>query len=367
MGAPRSFEDTCGWATDEKAVKEEWREHSASSSSSSSSGDHAGSSSTINCSYDSGTNNVGMPVWRSPSRVVAFSSIFLFLVVAGVCGHALPRFSGSPSAAAPQRRLQLDPCGEFPSIKIEKILANNLGGYGPEILKPPGMVFEVSMSNVGLTQTKAHLRIDTFTPYVPNWVPSNGLHGEWIAVNVKPGTSVGLVANFYDPEADKNLTIPRGFMTISDIDAGRDNEREFATVSNFFQNYFIGDQSKVQVEEHILTTTFWGIDAEMGFDNPEQNAVLTAVQKKKSVTLQFGQAGLQAAVFKIGSYPGRSAREVRFGFEPTMLCSRTFMPNAQILDALETGQGNIFPKANGREVVKDLESFGICKGNDCDS
>merc|ERR1712083_989465 len=102
------------------------------------------------------------------------------------------------------------------------------------------------------------------------------------AINWKPGTTVGLVANFWDPETKKNLTIPRGYMTFSDIDAGRDGEKEFVTVSNFFENYYVGDQTMMQTEEHILTTTFWGRDSELGYDNPKQNAELTAVQKKKS-------------------------------------------------------------------------------------
>jgi len=85
----------------------------------------------------------------------------LFLVVAGLCSHALPELSGGPATVASsatlvetQRRLMADPCAEFPSIRIEKILVNNLGGYGPDRGKPPGMVFEVSMSNVGLHRRK---------------------------------------------------------------------------------------------------------------------------------------------------------------------------------------------------------------------
>lgn len=260
-----------------------------------------------------------------------------------------------------------DPCAGFPSIKIEKMLVNNLGGYGPDVGKPPGMVFEVSMSNVGLTQTKAHLKVNTFTGYVPNWVPSNGLHTEWAAINWKPGTTVGLVANFWDPETKKNLTIPRGYMTFSDVDAGLRDEEEFVTVSNFFSNYYVGDKTMMRTEEHILTTTFWGTDGELGLDNPEINAVLTPVQKKKSVTLQFGPEGLQAAVFKLGSDKGHSAREIRFGFEASLLCSKTRMPNGRILDAMELGQGNIFPVANGKEAVKDLKSLGVCVGAECDS
>lgn len=297
----------------------------------------------------------------------------MILVVAGLCRHTLPGLSGglagalsSATLAEAPRQLTADPCAEFPSIKIEKILVNNLGGYGPDKDKPPGMVFEVSMSNVGIPQTKAHLKVNTFTAYVPNWVPSNGLHGEWAAVNWKPSTTVGLVANFWDPETKKNLTIPRGYMTFSDVDAGTDGEKEFVSVSNFFTNYYLGDQTMTQTEEHILTTAFWGNDEELGYDNPEQNAVLTAVQKKKSVTLQFGEEGLQAAVFKFGSLPGQSAREIRFGFMPNMLCSKTRMPDGRILAATEWDHGNIFPRANGREAAKDFKSLGICVGKDCD-
>jgi len=51
-----------------------------------------------------------------------------------------------------------------------------------------------------------------------------------------------------------------------------------------------------------------------------------------------------------------------------MLCSKTHMPNGNILDAMDLRQGNIFPKANGREAVKvkDFKSLGICVGKDCD-
>lgn len=123
----------------------------------------------------------------------------------------------------------------------------------------------------------------------------------------------------------------------------------------------------LQTQEHILTTQFWGTDSELGYDNPEQNALLTAVQKKKSVTLQIGTEGLQAAVFRFGSLPGESAREIRFGFMPTMLCSKTRMPDGSVLDATETSRGNIFPRTNGKEAATDFKSLGICVGKDCDS
>jgi hypothetical protein len=380
MGAPGSFEDILELATTEEGIHEECGKHSVASSSRSSGGsgdNHWVSSRNISCSYGNDTNNAGKPVWCSPSPVTAFSSIFLFLVGAGLCGHALPDLSGGPTAAASSstfakapRRLTAphsDPCAEFPSIKIEKMLVNNLGGYGPDKDKPPGMVFEVSMFNVGLPQTKAHLKVNTVDAYVPNWVPSNGLHGEWAAVNWKPATAVTLVANFWDPETKKNLTIPRGYMTFSDIDAGSHDEKEFVTVSNFFQNYYIGDQTMVHAEEHILTTSFWGTNPEPGYDNPEQNALLTAVQKKKSVTLQIGNKGLQAAIFKFGSLAGESAREIRFGFQPTMLCSKTHMPDGSVLHATETGRGNVFPRTNGKEAATDFKSLGICVGKECDS
>jgi len=378
MSIPRSCEDTLRLVTGGEGVKEECCKHSAASSStgsssSSSSNKHGAFSNNISCVAGTGTNNVGSPLWRSPSHVAAFSSIFLFLVVAGLCRHTLPRLSGGPSAAVSsatlaetQRRLTADQCGEFPSIKIEKILVNNLGGLGPDTGKPPGMVFEVVMSNVGLPQTKAHLQVNAFTGYLPWWVGSNGLHGEWATINVRPNTAVGLVANFVDPETNKNLTLPRGYMTFFDIDAGHNGQKEFVTVSNFFPNYFVGDQTMVHTEEHLLVTTFWGRDSEFGHDNPVQHAELTPVQEKKSVTVQFGAEGLQAAVFKFGSLVGTSPREIRFGFQPTMLCSKTHMPDGNILDALELGQGNIFPRANGGEAATDFKSLGICVGKDCD-
>jgi len=184
---------------------------------------------------------------------------------------------------------------------------------------------------------------------------------------LEAGNDSGLGGKLWDPETKKNLTLPRGYMTFSDIDAGKDGEKEFVTASNYFENYYVGDQTMVQTEEHILSTTFWGKDAELGLDNPKQNAELTPVQKKKAVTLQFGKEGLQAAVFKFGSLQGETSREIRFGFQPTMLCSKTHMPDGSILDAMDSGQGNIFPRANGREAAKDFNSLGICFGKDCDS
>jgi len=329
------------------------------------------SSSDSSCSSGSGSNNVGVPVWRSPSGVAAFSSVVLFLVAACIYSHALPGFSGNPGAAAASarlaaapRRLTADPCDKLPSIKIEKMLVNNLGGHGPEKDKDPFMVFEVTMSNVGLHQTKttAHLKVSTFTDYVPNWVPSNGLHGEWVAVSLKGGTSVGLVATFHDPETDtnliKNLTIPHGYMTFSDIDSGRDGEKEFLMVPKFYEDFYVGDHTALQTEKHLFTTTFWGTHVELGHDNPTQHGELFVIQKKKAVTMSFPQEGFKAATFKFGSLPGKSARELRFSFRPAMLCSRTRISDDKILDAMERGQGNPFPRVNGNEPV-DLKSFSI--------
>jgi len=155
--------------------------------------------------------------------------------------------------------------------------------------------------------------VNTFTGYVPNYSPWNGLHGEWVTINWKAGTTVGLVANFWDPETEKNLTIPRGYMTFSDIDAGPGGAKEFVTVSNFFENYYVGDQTLTRTDEHNLSTTFWGNDKDNGNDNPEQHATLTVAQKQKAVTLQFDKTACKKlssslALFqhRVHSFPGKS-------------------------------------------------------------
>jgi len=183
-----------------------------------------------------------------------------------------------------------------------------------------------------------------------------------------PGTDVSLTANFWDPVSKKNLTLPRGYMTFSDLDAGLQAEREyeFVTVSNFFYNYYIGDQATMTVDPHVLTTTFWGKETSILTDMPSQEAMLTLQQKRKAVTLQTGPAGLQAVVFKFGCNPGRSMRIIQFNFQATMLCAQTQLWNGRLVAATETSGGNAFPRANGEEPATDFNKLKICTGTGCD-
>eukprot|EP00419_Tripos_fusus_P002998 CAMPEP_0172673550 /NCGR_PEP_ID=MMETSP1074-20121228/12214_1 /TAXON_ID=2916 /ORGANISM="Ceratium fusus, Strain PA161109" /LENGTH=365 /DNA_ID=CAMNT_0013490863 /DNA_START=33 /DNA_END=1130 /DNA_ORIENTATION=+ len=353
MGAPRSFEDSFGLATTKEAVKED-------------------SSNNISWSSGSGSNNIGVPVWRSLSCVAAFSSIVLFLVAVHVCGHALPGLPGSPGIvassarlAAARRQLHADFCGKLRVIKIEKILVNNLGGKGPDKDAPPYMLFEVTMSD----QTKAHLKVDNFTDYLPHETKDNGLYGEWISIILQEGQEVGLVATFHDPEKDENLTenltIPQGYMTFGDIDAGANGEKEFLMVAKFFEHYYIGDHTMLQVEDHFFATTFWGTHREFGHDNPRHHGhdVMGVQQKKKAVTMSLAP-DVKAATFRFGCLKGRSPREIRFNFHAAMLCSQTRMLSGKILDAMETGQGNVFPRVDGKEAA-DSASLNMCNGTDC--
>eukprot|EP00419_Tripos_fusus_P085341 CAMPEP_0172870884 /NCGR_PEP_ID=MMETSP1075-20121228/91773_1 /TAXON_ID=2916 /ORGANISM="Ceratium fusus, Strain PA161109" /LENGTH=322 /DNA_ID=CAMNT_0013721061 /DNA_START=30 /DNA_END=995 /DNA_ORIENTATION=- len=253
--------------------------------------------------------------------------------------------------ASRTRILQDSPCAAFPFIRLEKILHSNLGGRGPD-QGDEGIVYRVSMSNVGVPVSRAELRLHAYTPYVPSAGRGNSLNGEWASIAWEPGTWVGLVANFWDPHTKQNLTLPRGYLSFCDIDAGIDGEKEFVTVSNFFENYYVGNTATAQVEEHKLTTTFWGNEPGFSGDSPKQGMSFTPAQKRKTVTFQVGAGGLQAAVFKFGALPGSHPRSIQFAFQPTLLCTRTQMPDGKLLTATELSPGNIFPLANGKETVK---------------
>jgi len=273
--------------------------------------------------------------------------------------NELPR-----NTASEARLLQDSPCVDFPYIRLEKILHSNLGGQGPD-QGEEGIVYRVSMQNVGVPVSRAELRLHAYTPYVPSTSRSNVMNGEWASIAWEPGTWVGLTANFWDPASRKNLTLPRGYLSFSDIDAGVDGEKEFVTVSNFFENYYVGETATAQVEEHKLTTTFWGNEPGFSGDSPNQGISFTPQQKRKTVTLQFDARGLQAAVFKFGAMPGQGPRSIQFAFQPTLLCTRTQMPDGRLFTATDTAPGNVFPRANGNEPATDFKRFNICTGDDC--
>eukprot|EP00419_Tripos_fusus_P054376 CAMPEP_0172810516 /NCGR_PEP_ID=MMETSP1075-20121228/8850_1 /TAXON_ID=2916 /ORGANISM="Ceratium fusus, Strain PA161109" /LENGTH=223 /DNA_ID=CAMNT_0013649839 /DNA_START=72 /DNA_END=743 /DNA_ORIENTATION=- len=221
------------------------------------------------------------------------------------------------------------------------------------------------MSNVGLPMARAELRLHAYTPYVPNPDRSNRLNGEWASIVVEPGTWVGLVANFWDPVARRNLTVPRGYLSFSDMDAAIAGQKEFVTVANFFLNYYVGNSTTVQVEEHTYSTTFWGQERGFKGTSPHKGTIFTPAQKRETTTLQFGPEGLQAAVFKFGSMGGPGPRSIQFAFQATLLCTRTQMPDGRMFTATDMSPGNIFPRANGNNPVKNFKQLEICTGDDC--
>jgi len=273
------------------------------------------------------------------------------------------------------------PCTSYPYVKIlSPPVWRNLGQAGPDYGEE-GMTFNVTMSNTGGTVTEAQLRINAERGYVPNWNEWNGINGEWVRINFNSGTAAGFTAYFWDKETNTKMTLPKGFLTFSDLDGGP-SAKEFVAISKtgFSDNWFVGNTSGLIMENAMVPTPFiqqnvdptmygmtWlynGTGVDLGKDNPDSPDVLTANQKNNAVTFQIGGTGLSEFKFKLGALPGSTSRTIQFNFQPTLLCASTLMPDGSIKTPFDPA----FPPKTQMGEAMDASKFAkynICTGSQC--
>jgi len=273
------------------------------------------------------------------------------------------------------------PCTDYPYVKIVNVTWRNLGQQGPDY-GDEGMYFNVTLSNVGTSVTKAQLRIKADKGYKPSSAEWNGINGEWARINFNSGTAASFTAYFWDDDKKTKLELARGYMTFSDLDGGP-SAKEFVAVSTaaFSGNHFISKnssianntvalnkfvQSQVDSNTYAQTLLYTGSGIDVGADNPASGDVFTANQKNNAVTLQMGGVGQTDIKFKLGATQGTTSRTIQFNFQPTLLCASTLMPDLTLKTPLDPA----FPPKTDEGEVLDAAKFtkyNICTGAQCDA
>lgn len=171
-------------------------------------------------------------------------------------------------------------------LDLTNVVSNNLGGLGPDTGAEHGIIY----GNVfPLSNQKVNLKLNVKNTYEPDDVSSNGVRGDFGAVNIRSGTNADMVFSFTD-ETGAPVTPPHGFtFTIFDIDS--DNRQKNKNIELFtikrteFESFMPG--STVEVIEDGSVVTFSSVPEAGNEKNPRNAFNLDEAQKARSVAFHF--------------------------------------------------------------------------------
>jgi hypothetical protein len=219
-----------------------------------------------------------------------------------------------------------DPCTGFDYLTLHKVIHRNLGNRGPD-KGPEGMVFEgedVQPEGDGFHVRPVLLVLNAShtTPYA-TYPQGNGLFGKYAMLNCKGGTNVAVTFSFLDPITREPITIRKLHFSFFDLDTHHTGgEVEYVKIWNY--------SSFVLMEDTQLSTAIDPLDGSATFsaskpgasgNNPEDPLALSPEQRKKAVTVQFGEVSSFRAEF--GSYdrlPLSGYRGFSFIARPSLKC-----------------------------------------------
>lgn len=284
-------------------------------------------------------------------RTVPWLAVAAGMSVAALLGVAFVSTS-SPSVAtrrlsARSRRLAGSylwsdaECQAYPYIKFINDDYNNLLNLGPDKGNGEGM----SLASVLQTEMPGESRIIKVTinatdaRYRPWRTSSNGLIGNYVVINLQPGSTANFAVKFYDigDNADKagRLEFPRMAFTVYDMDTGPDGEGVESVTLDGFDEYILADDSEVLVEDlDDGRTRFSGTTPGDHADNSKDPQALSALGLKRAFTVKFTDLRTLRVQFKVSD--AKAPRFFQFAFRPTVPCGAQVLPNLEAVGPLQT-------------------------------
>ena len=207
------------------------------------------------------------------------------------------------------------------SFETATLVANNLGGLGPELGDERVLRYEglgVYADEDG-RETTIDLVVWNESEYRPNAIDENGIRGKFGTINLANGFATSFMFCFAATGTYRPLKLPDVDVTFYDLDNGADGLREFLTVGEM-ASYTVPYEStqcslvegtnedlpcqqgdlhdnypctelEVDASADDGTTTFMSTVRGFGCDNPSDPQDLTSLQLARLVQLHFQDQG----------------------------------------------------------------------------
>jgi hypothetical protein len=182
---------------------------------------------------------------------------------------------------------------------------NNLGGMGPNLDEPHGLVF----GNIAeIDGVELDLMITNMTEYTPKNSAKNGVNYALGIVNIGTNSDTRFKFSFVKHGTDEEVSLEWVYFTIYDLDMGNDDKYEEIFDMDHFATYYMTESSEMNVTDlgggrYLFKSTKQGT----GADNPHDLDALTRLQRDRAVTFLLHEQSGFDAMFKAGP-PGRSGR-----------------------------------------------------------
>lgn len=165
---------------------------------------------------------------------------------------------------------------------------NNLGGLGPEAGEP--MLYFTNF-----TMFEGHavdLLITNITEYIPKKTEENGLHGDFLMINVMSGTNVTLLFQLFELGTRNPYHAPGLILDCLDLDTAADGMSVESVTVDGLTAYSVSKESEISVTRagHGMfpgALSFTATTAGNKDDNPEDADDLTDEQLARTVSFHF--------------------------------------------------------------------------------
>jgi len=256
-------------------------------------------------------------------------------------------------------------CEKLVVVKHPELVTSNLGGIGPDKTAEEGITYntEAYMQDGDgnkIAGKKLKVVIHAKGAYDHKEGHSqnfNGLHGKFLSILIKGGTSLSFNVTVLDADTNKPFLLPYFSITFFDIDMETGGRAKEYVVAQKFSHYYVYKDTQIKVtDDGEGKTKFSASKVGTGADNPEESEALEPVAKSKGVTLSYLQRS--SADFTIGAEGGGDAdlRGFLFTLRPSMLCAKTHLKNGDWVDPLKASiPGVDLPLMDGTVPVPGME------------
>jgi len=267
--------------------------------------------------------------------------------------------------ASPAPNAKFAKCEQLVVVKNPEVVTSNLGGVGPDKTAEEGITYNTEaymQDGDGHKIAGKKLKVvihakgayDHTEGHSQNF---NGLHGKFLSILIKGGTSLNFNVSVVDADTNKPFLLPYFSITFFDIDMGKGGGAKEYVVAQKFSHYYVYKDTQIKVtDEGEGKTKFSASKVGTGADNPRESEALEPIAKSKGVTLSYLQRS--SADFTIGAEGGSSAdlRGFLFTLRPSMICAKTHLQNGDWVDPLDASiTGVDLPLMDGDVSVPGME------------
>lgn len=215
------------------------------------------------------------------------------------------------------------PCTDPASLTLKTPAYSNLGGAGPDVGFPEGILYP----EAGVWQGRVvNVHLEATTPYTGK-AAMNGVKGELGRLNLMTGSSLGFTISIKDAETGELINIGGLPMTFLDVDEGKRGAGR-ATVAACNAERFMADPTELTAGDKNGCPSVTSSTAGTAKDNPAsvEGALVDSVGKLR-VASYIAQAGADNKYsFSIDVAKGWKQRNILFALNTGLACVNGNLP-----------------------------------------